>query len=195
MSLRIIGGIHRNRLLKAPKGALSRPTTAILRKAVFDICQEWITGANFLDLFACSGAMGLEAISRGATTATFVEKDRHAIACLQENAKTLHIESQCRIIYGDVFAQIKRLETKKLHYQIVYIDPPYSLAHSPQKPLQSLLQFFDESALLDKGAIVFLEEGYPCFTEMENLSFSRLCFKNSRKFGKSLLHQFQIPLS
>lgn len=76
MSLRIIGGSFKGRLLKAPTGPLSRPTMSIMRKAVFDICQSVIEDAHFLDLFACSGAMGIEALSRGAAHATFIEKDK-----------------------------------------------------------------------------------------------------------------------
>jgi 16S rRNA (guanine966-N2)-methyltransferase len=190
MSLRVIGGSYRNRVLKAPKGELSRPTTAIMRKAVFDICQQVIDGAHFLDLFACSGAMGIEALSRGAATSTFIEKDRQSFLCLKENIKAFHLESQAILVCGDVFSQIKRLESLKKQYDIVYMDPPYPLAHSPEKPLLSLLRFFDESSLLTTDGILFMEEGFPSFTEVPNLSFSRLLFKNTRKFGKSLLHQF-----
>ena len=191
MSLRIIGGSLKNRTLKAPKGPLSRPTLAIMRKAVFDICQGSIEDADFLDLFACSGAMGIEAISRGAATATFIEKDRLSIQCLQENLKALQIQSQAHIFCGDVFSQIKRLSSLNRAFHIVYIDPPYPLAHDPKKPLIPLLHELDESSLLLPNATVFLEEGFPGVIPVETLAFTKLRFKNTRKFSQSLLHQFQ----
>ena len=91
MTLRIIGGKFKGRLIKTPKGEKTRPTSAILRKAVFDICQNQITDARFLDLFAGSGAMGLEALSRGASHATFVERDKHSVSCLKENLALLNL--------------------------------------------------------------------------------------------------------
>ena len=102
MSLRIIAGEFRNRLLKSPKSLQTRPTLAILRKAVFDILQPYIHQAHFLDLFAGSGLMGIEALSRGASHTTFVDNDRNAIRCIRENISLLNLQkrfaqnSQCR---------------------------------------------------------------------------------------------------
>ncbi len=193
MSLRVIGGAFKNRALKSPKGEFARPTTALMRKAVFDICQEAVLEAHFLDLFACSGAMGIEALSRGAATATFVEKDSKAIACLIENLRSLQIESQATILSGDVTIQLKKLALQPRQFDIVYIDPPYALAKSPQKPLQTILSFFDESSLLHSGSILFLEEAYPSSSQVETVPFSHLRLKGTRKYGNSCLHEFRIP--
>ncbi len=187
MSLRIIGGAFKGRLLKAPTGPLARPTMSMMRKSVFDICQSYIDGAHFLDVFACSGAMGLEALSRGASHATFIEKDRKTLQLLQENVKTLGVEKQATVLSGDVFALVKKLSST---YDIIYIDPPYPLTESPQKPILGLLHFLDESNLLAKSATIFLEERAPGSFDPKALTFQKLQHKNTRKFSSSLLHQF-----
>ena len=94
MGLRILGGTFRNRLLKSPKGEQTRPTLAVMRKSVFDILQTQIEGAAFLDLYAGSGAMGLEALSRGASHATFVDANRFALSCIEDNICLLKVENQ-----------------------------------------------------------------------------------------------------
>lgn len=189
MSLRIIGGTFKNRLLKSPTTSLTKPTMSMVRKSVFDICQMCIEDAYFLDLFACSGAMGIEALSRGAKQATFIEKDRKAMRCLEENINTLSLQEQASLVCADVFSHIKKLQEQKKTYDIVYIDPPYPLVESPDKPLIALLEFLDKSSLLTPSSLVFLEERAPGFFTPSSLTFSRLKHKNTRKFASTLLHQ------
>ena len=192
MSLRIIGGIFKGRLLKAPTGPLARPTMSMMRKSVFDICQSYISDAHFLDLFACSGAMGIEALSRGASHATFIEKDKKTLQLLHENIKTLGIEKQTTVLSGDALTLVKKLTST---YDIIYIDPPYPLTESPQKPILNLLHFLDESSLLAKSATLFLEERAPGCVDPSSIAFQQLQYKNTRQFGASLLHQFEAILA
>lgn len=187
MSLCIIGGAFKGRLLKAPTGPLSRPTMSVMRKAVFDICQSVIENANFLDLFACSGAMGFEAISRGAAHATFIEKDKKTAGYLIENIKTLGLEQQTTLLIGDVFTQLKRL---KAPYHVLYIDPPYPVTESSDKPIEKLITFFDQSSLFVENSLLFVEERTPG-TKLPFLPLTHLVFKNTRQFGSSLLHQWE----
>lgn len=188
-SLRIIGGLFKGRNLKTPSRPLTKPTTSILRKAVFDICQGSIQGSYFLDLFACSGAMGIEAISRGATFATFIESDRKTVQTLTENIELLSLQAQSRVICADVFTAIHKLSSSH-PYQIVYIDPPYSLAKDPK--MLALLQFLDTGPLLDTPCSLFIEEGSPGFLALASHPFSRLRYKNTRRFGSTLLHELYI---
>lgn len=178
MSLRIIGGTFRNRPIKAPKGDRTRPTSAMMRKAVFDICQPFIEDAAFLDLFAGSGAMGIEAISRGASHATFVDKDKHALDCILTNLKDLAIEAQCTVIAGNVPQAFKRLKNP---FDIVYIDPPYG-----QVEISPLLFYFDEQDLLTPGAHVFVETD----DILEALPLKSLIPKEKRKYGNAFLYEF-----
>ncbi len=180
----LIGGQFKGRHLKSPKGTATRPTTAILRKTVFDICREHVDHAHFLDLFAGSGAMGLEALSRGATHATFIDQDIHALRCLKENIALLKLEKQCNVIKGNALSLLKRL---KGPFDIIYVDPPYG-----QIPLDELLLFFDTSTLLAEGDLLFLEEASPSSQHLDKVVLDRLIHKDTRKCGKSLLHQFTI---
>src|SRR5690348_14645671 len=142
MTLRIIGGQFKNRLLKAPKGSKTRPTLAILRKAVFDMLQFTIADARFLDLFAGSGVMGIEALSRGAGHAAFIDADRTAIHCIRENLKLLQLEEQSEVHHCDAFTALKKYAHKNNSFDVIYIDPPYKL--SRETPiLQELLAFID----------------------------------------------------
>jgi 16S rRNA (guanine966-N2)-methyltransferase len=189
MSLRIIGGTFKNRLLKCPNTVLTKPTMSLMRKSVFDICQGHLENSYFLDLFACSGAMGIEALSRGAAHATFIEKDRKALAALKENIKTFELEKQTTVLLGDVFSLIPTLEKEGIFYDIVYIDPPYPLVQRQDHPILALLQTLDALPILKDSSLVFLEEGAPGVFTADSLSFTNLKHKNTRRFGDSLLHQ------
>ncbi len=190
MTLRIIGGEFKGRSLKSPSGELTKPTLALLRKSVFDICQTYIEKARFLDLFACSGAMGIEAISRGASFATFIEKDRKTSKVLSENIANFRIGDKTELITGDVFTAIKTLQ--KGPYDIIYIDPPYPLSEQPNGPVLSVLHFLDTSSLLSSDCLIFVEEGTPGTLHPEKEEFKRLRYKNNRKFGAALLHQLTL---
>jgi 16S rRNA (guanine(966)-N(2))-methyltransferase RsmD len=186
MTFRIIGGTFRNRPLKSPKGQQTRPTLAIMRKAVFDILQSDVDGANFLDLYAGSGAMGLEALSRGAAHATFVETDRQSLRCIEENCRDLKIEKQCTLIGYDSLLALKKLAKDKQHFNIVYADPPYAAA---ARLNQEILSFFDTHPLLDKGGTLFLEEAVPPSLKPDTLTALR--HVDTRTFSRSALHQFR----
>lgn len=189
MSLRIIGGTFRNRLLKAPKGQKTRPTLAILRKSVFDMLQFTIDGASFLDLFAGSGLMGIEALSRGASTAVFIDQDRSAVRCIEENIKFLHLEHKVEVRLMDAMNALQQFAKKKRTFDVIYIDPPYQLSQQTLI-LQELLLFIDTHALLAPQGIVLIEETTPPQLP-STLSLSTLHHVNTRQFSNSILHQYR----
>jgi 16S rRNA (guanine966-N2)-methyltransferase len=188
MSLRIIGGEFRNRLLKAPKGIKTRPTLAILRKAVFDMLQFTIQEAHFLDLFAGSGLMGIEALSRGAARACFIDKDRTAIRCIEENLKVLGLQDKAEVLLLDASAALHRFAKKKSTFDVIYIDPPYPLSQTTPI-LQDLLQFIDTHSLLAPQGHLLIEETTPSKLSNE-MPLNTLRFVNTRQFSDSLLHQY-----
>ncbi|MBS0653432.1 MAG: 16S rRNA (guanine(966)-N(2))-methyltransferase RsmD [Verrucomicrobia bacterium] len=190
MSLRIIGGTFRNRPLKTPKGPQTRPSLAVLRKAVFDILQDEIVDTEFLDLFAGAGAMGLEAISRGAKHATFVDKDRYALRCIDENIKGFHVEDQCELFAADVFVALEKLGKSGRKFDVAYIDPPYA-ASAEKSLIPKILSLLESLDLLKDHAIVFAEEGAPPQLKPEQMSGSNLRLVNSRQFSQSVLHQLR----
>ncbi len=183
MSLRIVGGQFRGRTLKSPKGDQTRPTTSMAREAVFNICQEWVPGARFLDLFAGSGAMGLEAISRGASFATFIEKNKHAAQCIRENAELLQIQEQTQILAIDAALALPKLLSP---YDLIYIDPPY------EKETAHLLETIASLKLLAPRGLLFLEERYnPKAKPPIPPSFELI---QSRRYGIAHLHQYRWSL-
>ena len=182
--MRIIGGKFRGRVLKS-LGRHTRPTSSITRKSVFDICKDVIEGARFLDLFAGTGAIGIEALSRGATHVVFVEKDRSALRSIRENLTTLNLENACQILALDALQYLKK---KPPAFDIIYIDPPYKEAEENI----FLLTLIDELQLLNPGGILFLEEGSHLKTDVQHLPLSYLRWINTRHFGTTLLHQFRV---
>jgi 16S rRNA (guanine(966)-N(2))-methyltransferase RsmD len=152
----------------------------MLRESVFNICQNEIEGARFLDLFAGSGAMGLEALSRGASHATLVEKDRRAVALIRENIALLQLALQTTVVPLDAAQAIKRLHGP---FEIIYVDPPYN------KPASTYVESLLNLKLLAPNGILFIEErSGPNRVSPE---FATLSLTGSRRFGEALLHQFR----
>lgn len=183
MTLRIIAGKFKGRPLKTPKGATTRPTQAMLREAVFNICQNKIEDAHFLDIYAGSGAMAFEALSRGASQATLIEKNRAAIECIRENIQNLEVKHQVELIALDAITGLKRLKNK---FDIIYIDPPY------ETPLAPLMEQLLKAQILKEDALLFIEERN---TKAKPPGFPLLKLKDSRRFGEALLHQYCIESS
>lgn len=123
--MRITGGAWRGRTLKAPAGDAVRPTQDRVREALFSMLQGELAGAAFLDLFAGSGAVGLEALSRGAARTTFVELAPRHLACLQANVATLGAAPRCQVVRADVYAWLAGRQGDL--FDIAYADPPYAL--------------------------------------------------------------------
>ena len=121
--MRIVAGSARGRRLVVPKGDVTRPTTDRVREATFNVLFSMgaIDDATFCDLFAGSGALGLEALSRGASHATFIERNRDALAALRENIETLGFDDQATVIEADSMRWLAR----GLHHDVVLADPPY----------------------------------------------------------------------
>lgn len=176
--MKISGGEFKGRTLKTPKGPATRPTKSILREAFFNICQHEIQGARFLDLFAGSGSMGFEALSRGAASVVFVEQNPNAIRCIRENIALLQMQTRAELLPADVFSALKRLEKRKDSFNLIYIDPPYDKV-AELAPL--ILQELKERALIAEHGTVFLEG--PSRTKPLD------CFSKERTFGNARLYQ------
>lgn len=124
--MRVIAGSHRGRRLSGPEGTKLRPTSDKVREALFSILAPRVPGARFLDLFAGTGAIGIEALSRGAVSITFVESDQEALQLLQKNLTVCGLMNQAviRPVRTDVF--VNRPEWWGGPYDIVFADPPYA---------------------------------------------------------------------
>jgi 16S rRNA (guanine966-N2)-methyltransferase len=130
--MRIIGGVNRGRRLTAPRGLKTRPTAERVREALFDIVGPAVAGTRVLDLYAGTGAVGIEALSRGAVRAVFVESDRVALRALRRNLGELAIgRERGRIVVGDAASVLATLGGEA-PFDLVFLDPPYAASASPR---------------------------------------------------------------
>ncbi len=121
--IRVIAGSARSLKLMTPPGEHTRPTQDRIRETIFNILQDDVPGSVFLDLFSGSGAIGIEALSRGASHAYFIENSKEALSCIRENLAHTHLEKGATVLAGDVFSQLYSVHEKAV--DLVYIDPPY----------------------------------------------------------------------
>lgn len=181
--LYIIGGTHRKRKLKSPKGEKTRPTSSLLRETLFNLCQWEISRARFLDLFAGAGAIGLEALSRGARHAVFVDQDRQAVQVIRENIALLKEESCTEVFCQDVFKALDLLVKKGELFEIIFADPPYGKGLS-----DAILLYVDAHPLLLKGGSLFLED--ELIKDHEDPPLCHLQLKSKRRVGRALLRHY-----
>ncbi len=121
--MRVIAGSRGRIRLTTVKGDKVRPTTDRIKETLFNILQPDIPGASFLDLFSGSGAIGIEALSRGAREAVLVEQDRDALACIRANLKTTRFEEEALVKQGDVLSVLRTLQHAP--FDLIFMDPPY----------------------------------------------------------------------
>lgn len=123
--MRVIAGAFKGRRLVAPRGTATRPTADQVRIALLDALAPRLPGARVLDLFAGAGGVGLEALSRGAAHATFVERAARAVAALEANVRTLAVADRTRVLRADVARALARLAAEGERFDVVFLDPPY----------------------------------------------------------------------
>ena len=136
--MRIIAGERRGHTIFAPRGRETRPTSDRVRENVFNIVAPWVEGARVLDLYAGSGAMGLEALSRGAATAVFVENDREARRTIDRNLDKLGLTG-ARVVAQDALRALAAEAAAGRRYDLVLVDPPYEMFSSLQNKLSQYL--------------------------------------------------------
>ena len=121
--MRVIAGTARRLRLVTPEGNDTRPTQDRIKETLFNMIQNEVPGAVFLDLFAGSGAMGIEALSRGASKAYFIENSAAAYKCIMQNIKTTHFEEDATVLKQDVVIGLRNIHEKEV--DIIFLDPPY----------------------------------------------------------------------
>jgi 16S rRNA (guanine966-N2)-methyltransferase len=131
--MRVVAGAFKGRRLQAPRGRRTRPTSDKVREAVFSLLGD-VSGARVLDLYAGSGALGIEALSRGAAAATFVERDSRALASLRRNLEAVGADAQ--VVRRDV---VRFLTADVGPFDLVFVDPPYDSAVGLAEPLSERL--------------------------------------------------------
>jgi 16S rRNA (guanine(966)-N(2))-methyltransferase RsmD len=180
--LRVIAGAHKGRRLKTPTWDGLRPTSDRLRETLFNVVSPRIEGARVLDGYAGTGALGIEAISRGAVSVTFVDEDRRAQALVDENLARCGIENGYAIIRASVAHGIETLQAAGQVFDLVLLDPPYDL--DPARALSGV------EAIMAPDALLVLEHGrrQPVPAEAGRLRLGR-----DLKSGDSALAFYTCP--
>jgi 16S rRNA (guanine966-N2)-methyltransferase len=177
--VRVIGGAFKGRKLVRFQGRSIRPTADRLREAMFNILGRRMVGVRVLDLFAGSGALGIEALSRGATDAIFVEKSPGSIATLRRNIDICRLKDRARIIRWDVVRNLDCLRAEPAAFSLVFMDPPYG-----QAALSPALDHLRGSGCLCTGACIVIEHALA-----EPLPETGPAYRldDQRRYGKSLV--------
>ena len=183
---RIIAGAHGGRRLSAPAGAQTRPTSDRVREAFFSALETMVdlSGARFADLYAGSGAVGLEALSRGATSALLVEADAKAARVIRDNIVALRAGDSARLITGKV-AQVVAMPPEGGPFDVVFADPPYAV---PDDEVTELQRALVDNGWLAPEAVVVLERSTRTAVRGEPLSWvDGITADRSRRYGETTL--------
>ncbi len=170
--MRIIAGKNRSLPLKTPKGLHTRPTTDRIKETLFNMISGKLPGSKFLDIFSGSGGIGLEAVSRGAQKAYFIENDREAVQCIKENILFTKSSEQCVLYDKDFLAGLHAVQQQGV-MDIIFMDPPYG-----QEYEKRVLEFLSQSNLCDEDTLIIVEADLnTTFDYLDKLNFQIYKYK------------------
>jgi 16S rRNA (guanine(966)-N(2))-methyltransferase RsmD len=152
--MRVIAGTLKGQRLTTPRGRTTRPTADQVRIACLDTLMPFLAAGPFLDLFAGAGGVGIEALSRGAPSATFVEQDAAALRALRDNVARLGLEGRARVLRDDAARAVTALAARGERFAVVFLDPPYDSARAAPA-----LEAVATGAILTAEAVVVLQHG------------------------------------
>lgn len=150
--MRVIAGSARRLLLKTVEGMDTRPTTDRIKETLFNMLHNDLYDCTFLDLFAGSGAIGIEALSRGAKHAVFIDRGIRQISCIRDNLKTTKLENRAKVMDCDVLSGLKRLEADGQAFDFIFMDPPYD-----QDLERQVMLALSDSCLVHEDTMIIVE--------------------------------------
>jgi 16S rRNA (guanine966-N2)-methyltransferase len=175
--MRIIAGEFRGRKLISPVGESTRPVTDRAKQSVFDVLSQRIDGAVVYDGFAGTGSFGLECLSRGAASVTFIELNRSALDRLRENIEILHVADRSIVISDDIFSWIKSASPPPKKADLIFLDPPYQITQRRPRELIDLARHLVVSHLSPDGMVIFRHHAN------DVVKLPGLLVENSRQFA------------
>jgi 16S rRNA (guanine(966)-N(2))-methyltransferase RsmD len=177
IKLRVISGHAKGRKLKTPSGLNTRPTTDRIKESIFNVINNKIINSNVLDFFAGSGALGIEALSRGANFCVFVDRNYEAIKCIKNNVESAEFIEKSRIIKCDWRDYFKKNYYKEIKYDIILLDPPYG-----NNMINLILNEINEKDILNNTGIIVVESDIK-----DNLEEKIYCYSTifSRRYGRT----------
>lgn len=180
--MRVISGSARGRKLKTPKSSETRPIMDRVKTALFDILAPDIVGMRVLDLFAGTGAVGIEALSRGADAATFIERSSDAWRLVRENLALTNLSDRAEVLRADAFAFLQQAAATNRRYDLVYVAPP-QYAGLAARALAQL----DEAPLTETDGLVIVQIDPRERAEVDALTLRQLRRYDERRYGSTLL--------
>ena len=177
--MRVIGGRLKGRRLISPAGMLTRPTADRIRESIFNILADRPVNQHVLDLFAGTGALGIEALSRGAATAVFIDQAKAAMTAIQRNIEQLNLDRSTRVIRWNVRRNLNCLRAEPASIDLVFMDPPYD-TDAVAPALHSLAS----CGVLAPGALIVIEHS---LREDLPTTVDRLTLRDQRRFGRTLV--------
>lgn len=183
--MRIITGISRGTKLETLSGDATRPTTEMAKEGIFSSIQFEIEGRRVLDLFAGSGQMGLEALSRGAAHCVFIDNSAAAIDIIKKNAQKTKLFSSCRISCIDVTEYLKSITGKDIKFDYIFVDPPYDLNLCPE-----VVKKIFKSGCLHENTLIYCESDSDDFdlSVINDSVFGQAELVKMYKYGKTYVH-------
>ncbi len=180
--MRVISGSARRTTLKTLEGMDTRPTTDRIKETLFNMINSDIYDSVFLDLFAGSGGIGIEALSRGANSAVFVENNRKAMECIKENLNKTHLMDKAQVREMDVLGYIKSANASGEKFDIIFMDPPYN-----KEIEKDVLYSLADSSIIDEDTLIIVEASMETdFSYLEDIGF----VIEKRKEYKTNVHMF-----
>ena len=179
MAVRIIGGKFKGRKLRSVRGTRTRPTSDRTREAILNIIAFQLQDGRVLDLFAGTGALGIEALSRGAQSAVFIDISKPSLSILQENLAGVSVESATRVIRWDLTANLNCLLSMPHAFDLIFMDPPYN-----KNLITPALGHLHTSQSMDSDALVIVEHSIREPVEPDHLPFDVV---DCRQYGKTLV--------
>ncbi|MBP1961156.1 16S rRNA (guanine(966)-N(2))-methyltransferase RsmD [Paenibacillus aceris] len=150
--MRVISGTAKGRSLKAVPGISTRPTTDKVKEAIFSMIGPYFDGGQVLDLFAGTGGLGIEALSRGMDKAVFIDIEKKSIDTIQHNLQTAGLKDQAEIYRTDAARALKALAKRQQQFQLVFLDPPYKM-----KVIAELISAMETQAIVDLNSTIVVE--------------------------------------
>lgn len=150
--MRVISGTAKGRALKAVPGTGTRPTTDKVKEAIFSMIGPYFDGGQALDLYAGTGGLGIEALSRGMDRAVFVDGDKRALDVVQHNLQATRLEEQAEVYRNDAQRALKALAKRDVRFRLVFLDPPYKL-----RTIETIVRSLQSLALLEPNATIVVE--------------------------------------
>lgn len=184
MTLRVISGKARGLKLDSPKNQDVRPTTDRVKESLFNIINPYIRESNILDLFAGTGSLGIECLSRGAKNCVFVDKSKDSINIIKSNVKKARVENESTILNIDFKDAVKRLSSQNQKFDVIFMDPPYY-----ENMFIKCLKSIDELNLLHEDGIIVVEHDTK---DLFDESIGNLVKSRDKKYGNTTLTFYKL---